>query len=226
MGHQGRNTRRGPRRLSGFGENPQENNYQQHRDSWGGPGRGGPPPWMAGMFGWERPERGRGPRVRRGDVRSAILDVLAKASRAEEPLNGYQVIGKISELSQEAWRPSPGSVYPTIQLLQDEGLVETDESRDRKALKLTPAGVKYVEENADELARVWVPFERREGEEQAMGFGEFKSELKQAMNAVGQIMSQGSEAQRKAAVEILADTRRRLYGVLADGPDLGGDTPS
>ena len=66
-------------------------------------------------------EQRRGPRVRRGDVRSAILDVLRAAEESGEQVNGYQVIQQISERSEGAWRPSPGSVYPTIQQLAGRG---------------------------------------------------------------------------------------------------------
>ena len=105
------------------------------------PGRQGPPPWVAGLFGLgSRHEQRRGPRVRRGDVRSAILDVLRAAEESGEQVNGYQVIQQISERSDGAWRPSPGSVYPTIQQLHDEGLVETDDERGRKTLALTSEG--------------------------------------------------------------------------------------
>ena len=128
----------------------------------GGPGGpGGPPPWLAGLFGMGQPEQRRGPRVRRGDVRSAILEVLRAAAEREESINGYQVIQQIAEKSNDAWRPSPGSIYPTIQQLQDEGLVEEDQERGRRTLRLTGAGATYVHENADELAAVWEPFERR-----------------------------------------------------------------
>ena len=110
--------RRGRGRRGGYGPGP-----------WGafgpgGPGFGGrqgPPPWVAGLFGADldgrsgRGERGRGPRVRRGDVRHAILDVLREAGLAETDVNGYQVIQQIAERSGEQWKPSPGSVYPTIQ---------------------------------------------------------------------------------------------------------------
>ncbi|WP_340538916.1 PadR family transcriptional regulator [Nocardioides sp. GXZ039] len=193
---------------------------------WGAPsGRptgahGGPPPWLAGLFGMGQPERGRGPRVRRGDVRSAILDVLATAARAEEPINGYQVIQQIAERSEGHWRPSPGSVYPTIQQLQDEGLVEADDERGRRTLRLSEAGLAYVEDNADELAAVWAPFERSATKETAVGENiDLKSEIGQVMSAVWQLVTSGSDAQRRAAVQILADTRRALYGVLADGPE-------
>ena len=162
-------------------QNGSERPWRQHRGGGGGRGRGrggpwgdwsgqawsgrsGPPPWVAGLFGLGQPEQRRGPRVRRGDVRSAILDVLRTAAESEsqEQVNGYQVIQQISERSGGAWRPSPGSVYPTIQLLQDEGLVETDDDRPRKTLVLTVEGTAYVAEHADELAAVWAPFERQE----------------------------------------------------------------
>jgi len=82
---------------------------------FGRPGHQGPPPWVAGLFGLAQGERQRGPRVRRGDVRAAILDVVRAAHGTDEPVNGYQVIQQITERSGGAWRPSPGSVYPTIQ---------------------------------------------------------------------------------------------------------------
>ena len=185
-------------------------------------GHGGPPPWLAGLFGMA-PGDQRGPKVRRGDVRSAILDVLATASGTEgEPVNGYQVIQQITERSGGAWRPSPGSVYPTIQQLQDEGLVEVDDERGRRSLRLTAEGEAYVAEHADELAAVWAPFETRRRERASESAG-LKPEIGQVMSAVWQIVTQGSERQRREAVEILVDTRRRLYGVLADGESVVDD---
>ncbi len=188
----------------------------------GGPGGpGGPPPWLAGLFGMGQPEQRRGPRVRRGDVRSAILDVLREAAEREESINGYQVIQQIADKSGGAWRPSPGSVYPTIQQLQDEGLVEEDQERGRRTLKLTGTGATYVHESSDELAAVWEPFDRHERAQRESGsdFADLKPEIGQVMGAVWQILTQGSPAQRAAAVDILVDTRRRLYGVLADGTE-------
>ena len=159
--------------------------------------------------------------MRRGDVRVAILDVLATgtgpdADAGGEPINGYQVIQQIAERSNGAWRPSPGSVYPTIQQLQDEGLVETDEERGRRTLRLTDAGRAHVADNADELAGVWTPFESRRREEAGESAG-LKPEIGQVMGAVWQIVTTGTEQQRRDAVEILVETRRKLYGLLADG---------
>ncbi len=201
-----------------------EQQWNQHKGhgsgSWGEPpwgrGRTGPPPWVAGLFGLAQGEQQRGPRVRRGDVRAAILDVLAT-----EPMNGYQLITQITERTQGAWKPSPGSVYPTLSQLEDEGLVEGDDARGRRVLRLTDEGRAYVEANAEELAGVWTPFaepERAAGPD----YSSLKPEIGQVMSAVWQIVSTGTEQQRRDAIEILVDTRRRLYGLLADGDQAEG----
>lgn len=190
------------------------------------PGRRGvgPPPWLGELFnlatGPQAPPQ-RGPKVRRGDVRTAIIDVLHRARTAEEPINGYQVIQEIAELSNGEWRPSPGSVYPTIQQLQDEGLVESDDERGRRTIRLTDQGVAWAEGNTDELASVWAPFARTEpvASDQPSGQADIKSEIGQVVSAVWQLATQGSEQQRRAALDVLVDTRRRLYGILADGRD-------
>jgi DNA-binding PadR family transcriptional regulator len=171
---------------------------------WGGPM--GPPPWVAQMFGpqWaghggSRGGRGRA-RVRRGDVRSAILDVLAASA---EPINGYQVIQQIADRSSGAWKPSPGSVYPTIAQLQDEGLVE-DSPIGRKTMQLTDAGREYVAGHAEELAAVWQPFDE-EGPEDA---ADLRQVIGQTVGAIIQVASTGTPDQRDKAVAILAETRR------------------
>jgi DNA-binding PadR family transcriptional regulator len=178
---------------------------------------------VAGLFGLgQMQDQRRGPRARRGDVRSAILDVLRTAEASGDPVNGYQVIQQISERSDGAWRPSPGSVYPTIQQLEDEGLVETDDERGRRSLGLTDEGRQYVADHADELAAVWRPFERRARDEET-SFSGLKPEIGQVMGAVWQIVTSGSEAQQRAAIEVLVETRRKLYGILADGEDATYD---
>lgn len=212
--------------------------WRQHRPGqgpwgeghgWGGPrhggpggrGRPGPPPWLAGLFGAGRPAPAPGPRVRRGDVRTAVLGVLAEAGEAGEQPNGYQVIQRIGERSGGAWRPSPGSVYPTVQQLQDEGLVRAEEEAGgRRTLALTDEGRAHVAEHAEEVAAVWAPFAEPEAPEPGR-MPDLKPEIGQVMSAVWQIVSGGSEEQRRAAAEVLVDARRRLYGILADGPDAG-----
>lgn len=209
----------GPRNGPGFGP-------------WGGPGgpggpggrgRPGPPPWVADLvrhfggpgFGAEFGGR-RGPRARRGDVRAAILDVLAG-----DEMNGYQLIQQISERTGGAWKPSPGSVYPTVQQLEDEGLVEGRDVEGRRLLSLTDAGRAYVEENAEEMAATWRPFEESSEEEEAApprhGGSDLMPIVGQVMGAMWQIVTTGTSQQRAEAAEILTETRRKLYHLLADG---------
>ena len=135
-------------------------------------------------------------------------------------MNGYQLINQIAERSAGAWKPSPGSVYPTLQQLEDEGLVEADAESGRRTFRLTADGERYVDENAGDLAEVWAPFEARTGErasEERTDFSSLKPEIGQVMSAVWQIISTGSERQRREAVEVLVETRRKLYGILAEG---------
>jgi DNA-binding MarR family transcriptional regulator len=131
-------------------------------------------------------------------------------------MNGYQVIQQIAERSNGIWKPSPGSVYPTIQQLEDEGLVEGTSPEGRRLLQLTPAGTAYVEERAEELAQTWRPFD-----EAHESVGETTSDLKpaigQVMGAVWQVVTTGTKQQQAEAAEILTETRRRLYTLLADG---------
>jgi len=162
---------------------------------------------------------GRRPRVRRGDVRSAILDVLATA---QEPMNGYQVIQAVAERTDGVWKPSPGSIYPTISQLQDEGLVE-DAPTGRKAVQLTEEGQAHVAENGAELAAVWAPFEEQDEDHEAVSF---KQVIGQTVGAIVQVASTGTPDQRAKALEILADTRRRMYSLLAEGPDPVTDEES
>jgi DNA-binding PadR family transcriptional regulator len=159
------------------------------------------------MGGQRPPQR---PRAKKGDVRAAILDVLAV-----EPLNGYQVIQQIAERSGGQWKPSPGSVYPTVSQLEDEGLVAADQERGR-TLRLTPAGEAYVAEHPEELAAVWADFDEGRAEEDGPDLSQLKSEVGQLMSATWQILTSGTDQQRRDAMTVLVETRRRLYGLLAD----------
>jgi DNA-binding PadR family transcriptional regulator len=173
-----------------------------------------------GLLGWGpsgAAPTAPGPRAKRGDVRLAILSVVNDAIARNEPVNGYQVIQQIAERSDGAWRPSPGSVYPTIQQLQDEGLVEVDDERGRKTLRLTGEGHAYVAAHPDDLEAVWAPFQRASQRATTGTSGDLKTEIGQMMSAVWQIVTQGTDGQRKAAIGVLVDTRRALYGILADG---------
>jgi DNA-binding PadR family transcriptional regulator len=164
----------------------------------GGPGGGG---------------RGRGRRARRGDIRTAALLLLA-----EEPRNGYQIMQEVQERSGGIWSPSPGSVYPALQQLEDEGLISTQESDGRKLFAITDEGRAAVQERGAERPAPW--------EQTGDGAGE-AHELGRLMREVGfafmQVMRTGSTSQMGKARDVLADTRRDLYRILADGDTAGGE---
>ena len=70
-------------------------------------------------------------------------------------MNGYQIIQEIAERTGGAWRPSPGSIYPTLQQLEDEGLVRADEEGGRRRFTLTDEGRSYVDEHTDKAGSLW-----------------------------------------------------------------------
>jgi DNA-binding PadR family transcriptional regulator len=184
---------------------------------WGGPG-GGPFGFemRGGPFGPPRPGRagGRGPRVRRGDVRAAILDLLAEGREEARPWNGYQLIQEIGERTQGVWRPSAGSVYPALQQLEDEGLITaaaaSDEDR-RRNYTLTDEGRAYVEAHADELRAAW---DAVTGSVDDAAVQMHNLSRNVAMATV-QVAQAGSPAQIQQASKVLADTRKALYRILA-----------
>ncbi len=149
-----------------------------------------------------------GRRQRRGDVRAAVLVLLE-----EKPSNGYQLIQELTERSNETWRPSPGSIYPVLQQLEDEGLVEASTSGTGRTYALTSAGRTLVNEEREHLGRPW---ENTEG-----GANVSARDLmftgRQVVLAARQVLIAGSETQVAKATTILADARRALYGILAEG---------
>ena len=147
--------------------------------------------------------RGRG-RVQRGDVRTAILLMLA-----DEAMHGYQIMQAISDRTGGAWRASPGAVYPTIAQLEDEGLVTTREEGGRRSVTLTSEGRTYVEERSARLGDPFAEFaDRPTGPD-------LREPLHELQAAARQILSSGSEAQVEAAAQVLARARRSLYLILA-----------
>jgi DNA-binding PadR family transcriptional regulator len=167
---------------------------------FGGPmwGRGGP-------FG-RGPGRGR---RRRGDVRTALLLLLA-----EEARNGYQLMQTIEERSGGRWRPSPGSVYPALAQLEDEGLVKAVERDGTKLFEITEAGREQVAGAHGQTA----PWEM-EDDPAFETLAELRSLVHQIGMAAGQVVHAGDEAQIARARDTLADTRRRLYRILAEDDD-------
>ncbi|MFC0627897.1 PadR family transcriptional regulator [Kribbella deserti] len=178
-------------------------------DMFGGPAgwAGGPPGWAGGPRGW------RGQKARRGDVRAAILAVLA-----EQPMNGYQIIQEVAERSGGAWKPSPGSIYPTLQQLEDEGLVTADAGPGRRTFTLTDEGRAYVAEHADEVRAPWEAMTAPADDDNGL-----KPLLGQVGTALWQIHASGTPDQQARARRALADLRRTLFGILADDDDQEQD---
>ena len=155
------------------------------------------------------PGFGRGPwsRARRGDVRAAILLALV-----DEPMHGYQIMQRLEERSGGAWRPSPGSVYPTLQLLEDQGLIKGEEAEGRRVFSLTEAGAAEAAVVKERLGDA--PF-GAEGGEQDPRFA-LRQAVFQLGAAVKQVGMAGSAADVQKALEILREARKRIYALLAD----------
>lgn len=161
----------------------------------GRPGRGG--------------RGGRGARrASRGDVRAAILALLA-----EQPMHGYQMIAELDERTNGAWSPSPGSVYPTLQMLQDEGLLESTAEGGKKVFRLTAEG-------ADAAAGVdpspW------DGAASDAGHSDLRHAARALTAAFQQVARTGSPEQVERGVVVLNDARKALYLILAEDLPNGG----
>src|SRR2546429_2062128 len=148
--------------------------------------------------------RGRGRGRRGGNVRAAIMALLT-----ERPMHGYEMIKEIDTRTGGVWTPSPGSVYPTLQLLEDEGLITSEESGGRKRFTLTEAG--QTEATAAAADAPWREF----SEETVSNSQDTKEAIFGIMNALRQIGFEGSPEQWQRAVTVLQETKRKLYGILA-----------
>lgn len=160
--------------------------------------------WQAVEELRSRFEKRSGTRAGRGEVRAAVLALLA-----ERPMHGYQIIREIEERSGGSWKPSAGSVYPTLQLLADEGFISAEESNGRKIYSLTEAG---REEVAD--ADTSAPWESP-GPAAGPGFGALPKAGIDLAQAAAQVGRTGSPKQVQEAVKVLDEARRRLYSILA-----------
>ena len=90
-------------------------------------------------------------RARRGAIKSSVLRMLA-----ERPMHGYELISEFEERTGGRWRPSPGSVYPTLAQLEDEGLVRAIDDDGKKRYEITDAGRSWLDEHAgDDQAPPW-----------------------------------------------------------------------
>jgi DNA-binding PadR family transcriptional regulator len=157
-----------------------------------------------------RGRRGGRGRALRGDVRTAVLLLLA-----EEPMHGYQLMQAISDRSGGRWTPSPGAIYPTINQLEDEGLVVVTADAGRKLVTLTDAGREHIEAQRGSVTDPFASFSGRRAGADLRGL------LDQVHGAAREVARSGSDAQLTAAAEILREARRSLYLLLAadEAPD-------
>jgi DNA-binding PadR family transcriptional regulator len=172
-----------------------------------GPGGFGPGGFGPGFGPGGRGGRrgGHGRRSRRGDVRAAILVLLA-----ERPMHGYEIIQEVAERSQDLWKPSPGSVYPTLQLLVDEGLtVSTESEGSKKLFALTDAGKEAAEKVAtppwDEIADGVDPAHLN-----------LRAAIGQLFGAVAQSAHAATEEQQQRILDIVNNARREIYTILGE----------
>jgi DNA-binding PadR family transcriptional regulator len=213
FGHNDQSTQEGPRGGHGHHGGQRCRSFGPGgRGEWGGfgfgPGGGGPRgPGGGGP-------RGRGRKARRGDIRTAALLLLA-----EEPRNGYQIMQEVQERSGDVWRPSPGSVYPALQQLEDEGLIRSEEHDGRKLFVLTDEGRAQVEQRGPDRPAPW---EQMSGDVSSEHH-ELGRLIREVASAFAQVMRTGSPDQLAKAREVLAGTRRDLYRILADGEGDGED---
>ncbi|MEO6530782.1 MAG: PadR family transcriptional regulator [Specibacter sp.] len=158
--------------------------------------------WQAVEEFRSRFEKPSGTRAGRGEVRLAVLALLA-----EKPMHGYQIIREIEERSGGSWKPSAGSVYPTLQLLADEGLISAEESNGRKIYSLTEAG-------REEAANASAPWDTA-GPVQGGGFASLPKAGMELAQAAAQVGRSGTSKQVQEAVAVLDEARRKLYSILA-----------
>ena len=171
-----------------------------------GPFGGGGPFGPRGPFGG----RGRG-RARRGDVRHAVLALLA-----EESMNGYQMIQSMVERTGGGWKPSPGAIYPALSQLEDEGLIEPFDNNGAKAHRLTEAG--QAAASAID-PKPWDAFNTENAPAHPDVLRGLWKEFGSLAMAAQEITRSGSRAHQQQAAQILAETRRSLYGLLASEAD-------
>ena len=175
---------------------PRTHDDSTHEERRGPRGRGG--------FGGRGRGRGGRSQANRGDIRAAVLALLT-----EQPMHGYQIIQELAERTSGAWQPSPGSVYPSLQLLADEGLIASTDQDGRKVFALTPQGTTVAAQAAGEVP----PWERLAA---TVGSVDLRPSLAGLILATKQVTTTGTDEQIVRAEAILTEARKRLYQLLAE----------
>jgi len=151
-----------------------------------------------------------GGRANRGDVRAAVLALLA-----EQPMHGYQIISELDERTGGTWKPSPGSVYPTLQMLADEGLVRSEPEGGKNVFHLTDSGRRAAAEGDS------APWDAVAGDGATV---DVRRTIAQLAMAFKQVTHTGTADQVERATRILNDARKAIYGILAEDPSEASTT--
>ena len=192
MGHEGHHDHESPRGPRGM-RGPQG----RHGEPWGGE-RGGRGRWGGERGGW-----GGGRRMRRGDIRRAILSALK-----DNPAHGYEVMHRLEERSGGLWRPSPGSIYPHLQMLEDEGMVQSAEVDGTRTFTLTEKG---VAEAANDEPLPWQSSGENDDQIRSL-----RLSVTQLMSAAKQLSGAGESAQVERGIAVIKKARQELYQILAE----------
>jgi DNA-binding PadR family transcriptional regulator len=147
------------------------------------------------------------PRAGRGDVPLALLLLLAEGARS-----GYQLMRDVAERSGGIWRPSPGSVYPSLARLERERLVCADEIANRRVFTITEGGRRYLAERQTDMTPPWDRIRQAVPEAAC----ELRMRLEQVVDAVDHLASVGTADQLRKASAELAEIRRAIYSMLGD----------
>lgn len=149
----------------------------------------------------------QGFRARRGDMTPIILQLLL-----EKPMHGYEVISTLSEKSNGMWRPSAGTIYPTLQMLEEQGLLSNDESSGKKVYSLTDDGRKQADEVKDTFKAPWDC-----GDVCAQDFQRIREKAHGTMTAFRKVVSLQDEEKTAKAFEILEDAKAQLEALTKKG---------
>jgi DNA-binding PadR family transcriptional regulator len=149
--------------------------------------------WMAqGGFGTHR--------ARRGDMAPIILNLLR-----DKPMHGYEIISNLEEKSHGMWRPSAGSIYPNLQLLEEQGLVVSENQDDKKVYSLTDKGREEADRVNERFKHRW-----QERDAHAQTFKELKMTFFDTMGILRDIASQNSEEKNDKVRKILNHAKEEL----------------
>ena len=181
----------------GHGHEREHGHEHGHEYHFAGPGLRGRRGRWGEFGGW-----GGGRRMRRGAIRGAILLALR-----EQPAHGYEVMRRLEEMSGGLWRPSPGSVYPQLQMLEDEGMVRSSEVDGSRTYTLTDAG----RAEAEHAAAPW----QGAGETDEL-VRELRLGMGQLMSAAKQLAGAGETSQIQRGLAVIQKARKEVYQILAE----------